>query len=839
MTLNTYCLAITALSMMYLAGLVYRRASDRPVNKLFAVYAFAAALWVTTNFLIMTATDVAVARFWVRAGHIASALGAVAFVEFAWVFPASLHYQRLRWRILLLCYGLLGASVAFMPQLILDLQIRPNFVEVTYGWPVVLFLLFLVTTLAYGDLILVGKWRRARGLQRVQIFYVLTGLALAHSTGIVTILIIPLVAKTTTASGWGAVGHIFAVAFIAYAIAKHHLMETSTALRRWVSYALTTVVLMAATVLGVMMLRLAGNYEFTISDIISRFVTAGMLAIVFAVIHRVIQARIEAHFSRQEHSFLDIVEEVSQRLGRTLAHEEIYDLVTSIVINTVHATSISVYGATEQEGDGVHYRLYRQSGLSETRASVPQVLASDDVLVQIISQELKPLYRDNILRFRPLQEARPLLEAMDKLGAEVVVPIKWMGQLSGMLCVGARENNQMYTQADLRLLENVCGQIALLSRNAELYIQVLNIKELFEMILRRMDSGVIAIDEHAEISVFNPAAARMIGVGESEMLGRSIDQLPEEVRKPLEDVHRQRRVYSEQKASIRQPSGKRVPIVYSISLLTDVRGEYRGAVMVFNDMSVQEALQRKQREAEQLSLLRTISAGMAHEIRNPLVAIRTFAELAPTHFSDPEFQSSFAQVAREEIDRIERLVEELLMLARPIQRARSAVDMNALVQSVVLSLSASAKAKGVEVSFDKAPDLPTTLADDDRLRQAVMNVLLNAVEATPNGGQIRVSTEHITQADGESAIVIRVWNSGSSIDEGDLPYIFDPFYTTKAHGTGLGLAICQSVMKDHGGMASVRTDVEGGTEFVLTLPTIRPTDDEAVPALQGGDFKAQ
>ncbi len=834
MTLNSVCLAFAALNMVVLGLAVYRRAPDRPVNKLFAVYAFSAALWVTTNLLIMTSLAADMARLWVRAGHIGAALGAVTFVDFAWVFPASLRYQRLRWRVLLFFWGLVGASVAFMPELILDLQVTPGIVEVTYGWPIQLFFVFLVTTLGYGDVILILKWRKARALQRVQIFYVLTGMGLAHGTGIATILAIPLIFATTAASGWGAVGHIFAVGFIAYSIAKHRLMDVGTAIRRWAAYLVTAGVIGFAGLVGIGLLGLTGGGPDRTGQMITVLATAGVLTIIFVAIHSVTRELIEARFGGKDTSFVEALQEASRRIGHALEAEEIYELVVSTAVNTVQATTAWVYVIEKPTGDAV-CPAYQDVKAQRPQMDSHQVLSSDHVLIRTAAGEDKPLYREDILRFRPLAEAQPLLAAMEELGVEVVVPLKWEGELTGLLCTGPREGNRMYRWADLELLESLCAQIVLSLRNAELHAQVLTIKELFEMILRRMESGVVAVDEQARVTLFNPAAARMLGIGEHRVLGRSVEQLPAAVRGPLEMAHDHGQVRTEKKAQIARPDGNRVPVTYSISLLTDMRGGYRGAVMVLSDMSVHEALESKRREAERLALMRTISAGMAHEIRNPLVAIRTFTELAPTRLSDPEFQSDFAQVAHDEIDRIDNLVDQLLMLSRPISAARASVDVNDLVQSVLRSLSATAEAKQLELHHACAASLPPALADESRLRQALMNIVLNAVEAAPQAGEVRVTTrsQPLSGDDDNSEIVIEVWNSGTAIAAEDLTHLFEPFYTTKPGGTGLGLAVCQAIMEEHGGSASVQTNIGNGTQFTLTLPL----NGEVVSAETGGELQ--
>ncbi|HUS79703.1 MAG TPA: HAMP domain-containing sensor histidine kinase [Armatimonadota bacterium] len=248
-----------------------------------------------------------------------------------------------------------------------------------------------------------------------------------------------------------------------------------------------------------------------------------------------------------------------------------------------------------------------------------------------------------------------------------------------------------------------------------------------------------------------------------------------------------------------------------------------------SDLTLTQELERERREAERLSLIRVISAGMAHEIRNPLVAIRTFAELAPDRMDDPEFRSKFLTVARSEIDRINKLVGDLLSLSKPADAVIEPVDVNAICNDVLSAVSGITESRHLNVELQAGELSGMPKGDPARIHQAILNVVSNAIDAEPPGGSLRVISEQDTDARGEPAVVVRVFNAGSYVSPSQTEDIFRPFYSRKERGTGLGLAICQTIVEEHGGGITVSSSPDVGTEFTITLPLSRRTA-AAIPA---------
>ena len=226
--------------------------------------------------------------------------------------------------------------------------------------------------------------------------------------------------------------------------------------------------------------------------------------------------------------------------------------------------------------------------------------------------------------------------------------------------------------------------------------------------------------------------------------------------------------------------------------------------------------------SDRLGTLGTLAAGLAHEINNPLVSIRTFMSMAPAkrNEDDPEFWCEYYALAFEEVERIRRLVETMRRLGRAdgIRAGYEDVDLEKLIGQVITLVQREARKKKVEISLELGEEVDGLVAVRDQIHQLVMNLVLNAVCAAPEDG--RVWLRVVKSVDGNS-IVIEVRDNGAGISEEDLERIFDPFFTTKGpdQGTGLGLMICHRIVSDHGGTIEVDSRIGEGATFRVQLPS--------------------
>jgi signal transduction histidine kinase len=217
--------------------------------------------------------------------------------------------------------------------------------------------------------------------------------------------------------------------------------------------------------------------------------------------------------------------------------------------------------------------------------------------------------------------------------------------------------------------------------------------------------------------------------------------------------------------------------------------------------------------ADRLSALGTLAAGVAHEIRNPLVSVRTFIQLLPERVDDEEFRTSFRELALKEIERICELITDLLAFSRPSPADREPSDLNQIASQIVRLLDPEARKRDVAITAEFASHLPIVVVHEAQIKQVLMNVVLNAIQACAGRGTVSV----VTRATGRDAAVVEIADTGAGIAPDLRDQIFDPFFTTKDNGSGLGLYIAHRIVTEHGGTIQVRPHDDRGTVFTITF----------------------
>ena len=279
--------------------------------------------------------------------------------------------------------------------------------------------------------------------------------------------------------------------------------------------------------------------------------------------------------------------------------------------------------------------------------------------------------------------------------------------------------------------------------------------------------------------------------------------------------------------------------MYSTEELGLLKTLAQHAAIAIDNALLYEDLRRSQllmRRTDRLRSLETMAGGFAHEIRNPLTSIKTFVQLAPERRDDEEFMEQFSQVVCEDVERIERLIHEILDYARYMTPKLTQENLNDVVSSCLYFIEVKASSKAITIQKDLAVDLPYVKLDRQQIKQVLLNLFINAMEAMGNeqGGRLAVRTRNLLRPTNDSWVQIEVEDSGPGIEPGDLDHIFDPFYTTKhesgeREGTGLGLTIAHQIVQEHGGYLEVSSEVGRGTKFMVNLPVNSPVSEWNAP----------
>ncbi|HBA90092.1 MAG TPA: sensor histidine kinase [Geobacter sp.] len=225
-------------------------------------------------------------------------------------------------------------------------------------------------------------------------------------------------------------------------------------------------------------------------------------------------------------------------------------------------------------------------------------------------------------------------------------------------------------------------------------------------------------------------------------------------------------------------------------------------------------IEEQLRRAERLSALGELSAILAHEIRNPLASIRGTAEILMEDGTTEASRREFLDILVKESDRLNRVVEDFLRMARPEPTSKKSCDINEELANMITLLSAQARVDRVELRLNRS-ELPLLVADPEKLRQAFMNIILNGIQACAPGGRVEISTSFNR---GSGCIEIRFADNGPGIPADAIGKIFEPFFTTKGSGTGLGLPITRKIVEGHGGSLEVESEAGNGAAFKVALP---------------------
>jgi signal transduction histidine kinase len=247
-------------------------------------------------------------------------------------------------------------------------------------------------------------------------------------------------------------------------------------------------------------------------------------------------------------------------------------------------------------------------------------------------------------------------------------------------------------------------------------------------------------------------------------------------------------------------------------------GKTIGALTIFQDITQVKALEEKLRQADRLAALGTLSAGLAHEIKNPLSAIKTFVQLIPQKIGNRAFMEKFNITVPREIDRINHLVEDLLELTRNRVRPLVNLKLDALIHQVIDLHGEELKRRQVALEVRLEEGIPPMRGDTETLSRAFSNLIINATQAMPNGGTLSISSRFDSSS---SSVEITFEDTGIGMDEITARNVFNPFFTTKDKGVGLGLALTRKIIEDHQGRIRVASQMGKGTAFILVLPVVK------------------
>ena len=386
-------------------------------------------------------------------------------------------------------------------------------------------------------------------------------------------------------------------------------------------------------------------------------------AIVFHQVRAVIQYVLDRYCYRQEYDYRQAIRRISQVLASLLRIDPLCEHLTMFILGTLKVEEVAVYLC--QEHSSIEQRAYQH--VSDWKPGQTGALSAmvSPHLMALLKRARQPVLQDELALWADAGAQAHLHEEFMRLRSKVLIPLFFEQEVVGFIAVGEKRSGDPFFNQDIEFLATIGHQAGAALKRSQLHEEVNWMKEYNESILRHMESGLVVVSHDNLITVVNEAAARLLGIQASEMVGQPLDQLMVYgLGLPLLDTLLEKATYTNHEATLTTASGQTLPVVLSTSMLRGEDDQPSGAILAFNDLSQIKALEEEKRRIERLASIGAFMSGIAHEIKNPLVAIKTLAELLPEQYDDEEFRDTFTKVTLNEVDRIDALVRRLAELVK-------------------------------------------------------------------------------------------------------------------------------------------------------------------------------
>lgn len=824
MNLFQLCILVSIVATASMGVVTFFNQRARRVNQFSLVLTVVLSAWLVSLAYASLANTVYDAMFWIRMSTVASALIPVAI----YLVRLAIMRPRITWpevgrhaAVWLVGYAAVFAlcqTTYFLESATLPVT-RNQIPAPHYGPGFLLFSLYMVLAWTTLAIFFVRDLTRARGVQRAELQFIFLGSILALFFGIL-LLIIPNVTGLTDLVQLLPLSVNIFVAAMAYGVATRNLLDVPNVIRR----ILATIALLAYLTLLYFIAWYAADQILGgvvgKSAPVANFVATVVVALAMTSAQGRMNQIANRLFVRSPP--IDVgktIQEASRILNTIATVDELLGQFAALITRKVQSEHLRIMLLEDE--------VYRTRHVVQADAE-PGEFDRGHPLVRILIEQSEPLVREMIQRQRPTDLLGEAEACMRDLGIAALVGVYVKGQLIGLMLFGPRATARIYGSVEVALLQGLADQLAISLDNAKLYTEVQNSRIYNDILLDRLVSGVIAVNPARRITVFNREAQRITGLRHEDVIGGGLSRLPPTIASALDqtfDLGGSRDVDTSLVVGDRE-----VPVRFGCTLFHSYTGKVLGALLVFTDQTEIKKLEQQVRRTDRLASLGTLAAGMAHEIKNPLVSMKTFTQLLPERYDDPDFRNTFSGLLGEEVSRIDRIVNQLLRFARPAKPSLSPVGLHAIADNTLNLVKQQLRQRNIALNrkFEADPDL--ILGDNDMLAQALLNFFLNAIDAMGERGSLTVSTRVVEVPTKQldlwgHAITVRrlrlsIEDTGPGIAPENLPHVFDPFFTTKASGTGLGLSVSHGIIQEHDGVIELDSEVGRGTVFHLEFPLL-------------------
>jgi len=830
-TATTLLLLSAALSCALGVIVVFNNPWKR-THRHFGVLSLNLMLWALGVLAITHAGSESAALFWVKTTFVIASFLPATFYHFIVYLPHQ-RFDGIRLALAALYCGA-GALVvgAFTPWYVTGVVFQANQPPlVIYGSVFTLYpaLVLLSMTCMFSNLF--RKLRHATGIERRQIEHVLIGVFLTTTFASVTNVLAPIL-NIGSLEAYGPIFTVLMMVILAYAMVRYHLLDIWVIVSRTTVYAFVTA-FVVLTFLGTVSIV---HWVFSSGGRTGNLVTTILAALIIALVLQPLKERLqliaERNLVKRRYDVNRLCARITQNAAQIVRLDQLLDSVAREIIDTMGVEVVRVLLRDENE----------PAFLATEYSSVPdepRILTREHTaLIDYLTVHPEPIILKKLLHERRTDTHMVIARHLAELEAHLCLPLRTRSGVLGILTLGEKASGDIFSAADLTVFSTVAGPLGTAIENARLYLKIEKVNLHLASMLTSMRGGVVAVDAEGKITTINASTVEMVGPAK---VGQDLDVLPHPMSQLLRTTLQDARGISDFETIVIGPEGESIPVVMSSSCLgAPDSGNYGAMAMIHNQTQIKR-LERNVQRADRLSSIGTLAAGMAHEIKNPLVSIKTFTQLLPTRFDDVDFRKTFTEVVPYEVDRINTIVSRLLDFARPKPSHFARQDSRAIIEQVLALVENQTRKGCITLQLDFSEEPVMVYSDEQQLHQVFLNLFLNAIDALikTDGGTlgVRIYSDRVhlrrngraSFRETECARIV-VWDTGCGIPAEYIEHLFTPFFTTKAEGCGLGLSVVHGIVTEHGGEIDVNSVPGSGTSFTVTLPLAR--DEMVVPTSQ-------
>ena len=758
------------------------------------------------------------------------------FLHFCLLYPLRQRlFEKRRWRaallylpaLLLLAVGSLIFLRNVITPLVPQLRNVPSVSEVFVGLFYKLGVLHLVVGSLASVFFLIRTWVRAKSaVVRQQLKWVIWGLVLALAP--FTLLYAAGFLLGAQADPWLTDAAVLPLILIplafGYSVVRYRLMDVELVVRRVFVYVLTTLaiaLMVGAVVYLAGLYALGGDQGVTSGELTLRVVVAivAMAAIVMiaAPVKNFLQEQIDRLFYGERYDMRHSLLDFGRTLSATTALDPLLDSLVSRLQQVMNVGRIAIFIEDKKAPAG--YRVARAAGLTAEMVVPPDFRE----MIRIRSAESGVVRTDDL-------DLVPETAGFVRRALHYYVPCVVRGRMVAVIGLGRSANGALLSSEDVEILLTVSGYIAVAIENSLLYqeqgdraAELKLLKEFNESIIESINVGLLAVDLEGRVTRLNSALEEILDLSRAQAVGKRVEDLFSEdftdtLRQVLgNDRWRLKEIRNIYKIHTTTFTGHRLVLNIAIAPLQDSQGQ-TGALVVLEDVTSRVRLEEQLQQREKLSSIGLLAAGVAHEVNTPLTGVSSYTQMLLGMLSETDPKHALLLKVRRQAERATNIVNNLLNFSRTGDATEfSELNISRVLDDTLQLLEPQLRRNQIEIVRGYDREAPLVIGNSGKLQQVFTNLLLNARDAIPSGGSIRIST--IPSAD--HSLTIEVSDSGTGIAPENVAKIYDPFYTTKGvgRGTGLGLAVSYGIVQEHSGHISVESAPGHGTTFRITLPT--------------------